>query len=425
MISENDVDPIQNKTQLMDLNTDVHLLILEELNLLDLVSLAETNVYFSFVAADVFRRKKSIKPFKIIDPLLDEFDNYVETNELIYMRKFSLILRVLKQFGHLISHLLIVYSSNELYLDVASTNIISKSINLHCSNTLTHFEIFSHHETFFDEMVKPFEKVEKLLIRGKYNKLGSNSLVFVELFPIIHQLNLEYIEVNDTSCIDQEFSHLEKLHIDISRNDNPSRFTENEVFNILKRNPQIRSLELDKSSRKFLMKVNQILPRLESLRLLHYFPFSESVERIVFENVKNFSIAESAESAPKNIEFPKLMEYHTENLKPGLYNKWMELVENSTYLKKLYVEKVNDARLLNLTTIGLNLSEVYFNLKSDVNDQTIVRFIKNNEQLKTIHFTRDTYKINVFKTVAETLRQQYGDKWTIEEELFSMFLKRI
>lgn len=416
---------MKNKTQLMDLNIDVQLLILEEMDLLDLISVSETNPHFSSLAEDVFRRKNAKKLFKIIDPLFGSFQNLIETNKTIYIRQFSVILRLLKQFGHLISRLVIIYgTTSKLAMNVVSINTISEAINLHCSKTLTHFEVFNYHNSFFDSMMKPFEKIEFLLIRGLFNNLGSDTLTFAELFPAMRQLILEYVEVQDTSCIDQKFPHMEKFHIEISRYNNSNRFAENEVLKLLTKNPQIRSLKLSKSSRAFLITVNQILPKLESLELVNYFPFNnESNKRIVFENVKNFSIEGSSESAPKNFEFKKLNEFHTENL-PLLYNKWVELVKKSPYLQKLYVEKVDDENLLKLAKIDSNVTEVQFNLKLDVSDQAIVAFVTKFENTKKIHFIRDKMP-DTFDNVAEILKQQSGDKWTIKETHISLLLECI
>lgn len=361
--------------------------------------------------------------------MLDDFDKFSDENNIIKMRQFSIILRVLKQFGNLITHLSIFYSSsNKLSMGVPSINKISESINLHCSNTLEHFEIFSQHETFFDEMVTPFVKVKKLSIHGKFNNLRSDTLGLPELFPAVRLLRIEHIDIRDTSGIDHmadhEYPHMDQLQIEISRYSNPSRFTEENAFKLLKKNPQIRHLELDKTSRTFLLTANEVLPLLESLRLVHYFPFhGESKQTFIFENVKNFSIAESCESAPQYVEFRNLIEYHTENLFGLLYNKWVQLVEKSPHLQKLFVNNVNDEYLLKITAIDLNLIEVNFGLETDVSDETIVNFIRKNERSKKIHFTRNEMQ-NTFKGVAVILHEQFADKWIIKETKFSLFLER-
>lgn len=327
--STTEAHPIKNKTQLMDLDIDAQLFILEKLSILELISVAETNQHFSLLVEDVFRRKSAKKVFEILDPRYGNFDALLETKDKVYIRQLAIISLVLKQFGHLISHLVIVYSSsNKFYVHFNAINNLSELINQYCSDSLTNFEIVNYYETFFDKMVKPFKNVKQLSIRGKFNSLGSDTLSFAELFPSIKQLKIEYVDVQNTSCIDHKFPYLERLNVEINQK---RRFVENDVSKLLNKNPQISYLELSKITETF---------------------------------------------------------------------------------------------LIELSGIDLSLTQVNFNLSFDVNDETIIRFIENNGRLQKIQLIR--YEMpNTFSKLAEILKQQFTDKWTMKETRYSIILERI
>lgn len=314
------------------MNLDVQLFILEKLDLLTLSSVAGTNQYFSFLVEDVFRRKNAKKLFKIVDPRLEDYEPLLETEDTIYMRQLDVILRILKQFGGLISHLEFDFSDgNRFLIDAESVNIICESINRHCSYTLKHFDISNYHANFFDKMIKPFAKVEILSIVGQFNNLSSNTLNFVQLFPALRQLKLGYIYVRDTSCINRKFPRLKQLHVEISQHTMSSKFDENDIFNLLKKNPQICNLKLGIIGNELLLQMSQ------------------------------------SEFSP---------------------------------------------------------NEMDLNLNLDVKDDAILSFIKNNKQSKKIQFTRHLRPFS-FNRVTDILNNQYADKWTINESLYSIELERV
>lgn len=364
--------------QIEDLNLDEQILIVEELDLLGLISIAGTNGHFSKLAADVYRRKHSKKVLKLIDPFIVGHDNILETKDTIYIRQIHTILRFFEYFGHVITNMVIGFSSSNIHpINENSINAIAESINFYCFESLIEFKVNNYHKTFFDQMKMPFRKIEILSIRGVFNSLSSKTLAFNELFPAVDHLTLTHVEVLDLNCIDFEFSSMKQLSVEICQHNNPHRFTEEHFSKLLKRNPQIQSLTLGSSSRSFLKNVSESLPNIEHLGLFHYFPFhAEPKETIIFENVKNLTVFSSAESVPKYVEFKKLTELHTENI-PILYNnKWVEFVEKSPFLNKLYVENgaIDNEQLARLAAMDLILTEASFNLELNVVDEIIVRF---------------------------------------------------
>lgn len=378
--------------EIMKLNVYDQIHLLESLDLDNLTSFAETNLHFSLLAADVFRRKHSMKVVKIINPFMVGYGNIVDYGHTIYIQQFGTILRVLKYFGRSISHLVIEYNDeNDLIMDNSSINVLSKFINTYCSSSLIHLQIRNYHATFFDEMTMPFKGVKHLSLHGRFKQLASSTLTFSKLFPALQNLSLKYMHIKNTNCIDQGFSSLTHLYVDIWHLHIPKHFNENDVERLLRKNQQIKSLKLSHSSRNFLKIVNEILPNLESLELDIYNPrrSNNDDEPIVFEHVKNFTISRSDVSAPSNIFFPKLEEFHTD-ISETKDDNWIDIVKENSHLIKLHVENgfVSDQQLKKLSVVSSNLTEVYFNLGTYVKYVTVCSFVKNNKDLKRLHLCR-------------------------------------
>lgn len=249
-----------------DLNVDEKLIIFESLEVKDLFSIAKTSSEFLFLVQNVFRRKHSKKVIKIFDSYLRSNSSVSDNGEAIFIYNYNTILNVLKNFGHLISKLKTEYIHG---YKIGTVNMIevSRLINLYCADTLVEFDITNLYNDFFEPMSKPFKMIEEVSVRGKFHRLGSLTLTFDELFPVMRHLSVKYVQIVDKSSSDRQFLRLQHVDILISRLDDSTLVREIDVENMLRKNPQIRNLTLRHSSLKLLEAVNKYLPNLKQLQL--------------------------------------------------------------------------------------------------------------------------------------------------------------
>lgn len=85
-------------------------LLFDRMGLNDLVLMAEVNETTSRLAQHTFTSKYSGQIIKILDPYLNGNESVIESNGMITIQHFGIILKTLKSFGHLIPRLEIEYS---------------------------------------------------------------------------------------------------------------------------------------------------------------------------------------------------------------------------------------------------------------------------------------------------------------------------
>lgn len=395
----------------MDMNTDVQLIILEKLDVSDLASFGQTNHHISMLATDVFKRRYSKKIIEIVDPKLIA-KNVLDGNEVIYLSSYDTISPIFKQFGTSISKLRIVYSSCGNDSDINLINSINDLITSKCSQNLVQMEIASYFESFFDGMTRPFERVKNLTIDGHFNKLGNAHLSLVDLFPAVKRLTLPYIKTVDKSGIDHKFPRLEHLHVSIFNADDPLRLTEADVENLLRKNPQIRSLILGCTSQTFLKTVNDLLPNLENLVLELFITFrnSDNAGTINFKNVKIFTMSSAFHTGPNYIHFDNLEELHTDAF-PGSGNWGIEFAKKTKSLQRLYIDRgcVGCTELDMLASANLHLTEISMELCLSVDKEKIVNFVRSNPQMKIFRFSTSV------QSILQSIQQQLEHDWKITE----------
>lgn len=317
-------------------------------------------------------------------------------DNIIRVEVVESILKLLKYFGPSISNLNIIYSlSKKSSTDVAVINTLNKNINLQCSETLRQIEIENYHECFFDEMAKPFVRLENVTIRGQFERLGNSIHSFGELFPAMNRLSFVNLKLSDKSSIDRHFPQLIHFSAELRDADDPHRFGEFDVESFLKKNPQICSLELSHFSYGFLRVVNEILPELKSLELMRYNASRDTDDKkfIVFENVSIFTIYSGFGAMPENLHFKSLVEFHTD-VHSILKDWWHDFVTTNTRLNRLYLEKgcVDNKALETLISTKLNLIQLRFMLCQDVSDKNFTEFVRMNKNILQVQVIKGTTK---------------------------------
>lgn len=417
---------MNNRTRIMDLNMDVQLLILENLNLTDLLSIAQTNQHLSSLAVDVFRRKFSSKTVMIHDPNFNKTDDNLDGN-VIYIENIGTISKMLKYFGAYMTHINAAYGHNVTRVKsiVPLLDRINSWINLYCSENLIHFQI----DSFYDDLSlskinKPFKRVENITIRGRLKELSGSSLNFNELFPALRRLYLPFLNVHNKNSLLGHFPHLEHIEISTFAYTDPLRLTEASVEFILRKNPQIRSIKLSSSSVSFLKILNDLCPNLEWLELDHFKTDSETKEssEIVFKNVRTFKVY-STYNVPKNVKFTKLIQFHTDGYLTLSLSEWgQRLLEKNKQLKKLYLDRgCVGTEVLEIPALS-QIFEISLTFCARVDDESIIRFINNNQQMEKFHIIFQERTGNLSKILRRECEN--AEKWIITDRVHDILIER-
>lgn len=418
-----------NGTQFMDLNVDVQLLILENLNVRDLLSIAKTNDHLAALAGTAFKKQHAGKIVTFFNPFIKYVgDDLHETDEYIYVQHVHSFLAVLKHFGRSILKLSVNHS---IGIDLTEAQLILvKKINglisSYCADTLLQFEMSNSQETGFDGLTKPFTKVQIIKLRGEFKRTGNSIFTFDELFPAVKRLSLPDVQYINLSFVGWNLSQLEHIELQIHPFQ-PLRFTEGDIeqiflnnpeaAEILRRNPQIKSLKLSCSSRKFLEMMNNILPDLEILDLEYYKPPSiGTTNKINFQKVKTFTIYTifgDSNSIPENISFEELTELHT-NANDENGNWWIDFMKDNKDLKQLHLDSgcVDSEILEEIISMESNLNEVSLTVCRYVDYKRISEFVRRTEHVRIIRFLHFHSDVSL-DPLSCTLRKKLSNEWKI------------
>lgn len=410
----------------MDLGWDCQLQILEELDFISLISVAETNDHFSSLVSDILRRKLAKKSIDFSVPLYSgtiKANDVLESGHSIKILNAQLLFKLLDSFGHLIVSLSINHSSP------LESNSIYEYINLYCSETLERFHLSMKVNDFLNEFTRPFKRVKSLSMIGSPDKWTNSELSFEKMFPALHELNLIIFSIEDSSWFDHMFPKLERISIDILGSTVDSH--ETAIETIIRKNRQIRQLHLINASLK-LLKVLADETHIETLAIQRLSNDSNipgsAYNNIRFDNLKVFKLQNGFDKLPENIGIEQLEDFQTTFSEDG--SKWIEFVEKNKNLKQLYVLRhcVNDHELSRISTANPNLCELRGAFDRDVRDETIVNFMKNGKQLKKVHLSRyfdyDFEKGKSYGTTMKVLREEIGNEWNIQELSEDIILER-
>lgn len=401
-----------------DLDLDIQFYLWENVELNELISIAETNRQLSVLAKDIFQFRYAKKTFIIADDMDCGGESFLVENKVILICDSELILRMLSNFGHLIMKLSLKPTT------VEQTKII-QSINRHCTDTLSEIHIHSFQSNFFDQITKPFAKLQSVYLQGFFRRLISSTLSFGELMPALRNFSFEFVFIgtpNCTSDIAQELPNLEHLSVNVNQFFHPGHVNEDDFTELMRKNPQIQRITLQFGDRYILKIINEILPNLYHLELEDYVRLADTdqgEQRIVFEHVQNFTITDSSVSVPENTDFRNLIEFHSDGSQAmGIVTcyKWFDVVENGTQLEKLFVKRhpLNDEQLEKLASMSSKLKEIVLNVEVNIKDEAIVKLVKNSQKLERMQLSVGIDYQRSFKSVAKMIKREFGKKFLIK-----------
>lgn len=264
-----------DKTGLSSLSIECQLLIIEELDLNSLVSLAHTSRQLHNLASDLFRRKYASKTITFGFPLDKNWtESFLEVAGTIKLQNYNMVLNFFQAFGHVIRDLYLSYRVNDLDAQIHQT------IVKYCSSSL----ISIRFDRLIDQICNnKFDKVEMLTIANGDLK-SSESQRLNQTFPNLKELQLFYNEALDINALNVKFPFLDRVKVTFSyTGDNDIEIALEKLFI---ENPQVKSIVLQFVKIEFLKTVGKRLPSLSNLGL-HWLRVNQYTgDRIDFDNVK-------------------------------------------------------------------------------------------------------------------------------------------
>lgn len=431
------------KTKFTDLNEDCFLLILERLDFRSLVNVAEINAEYSALAASVFRCKHSHLriavegTFRISNNDRNELRNVAgmqvgnDTIERVNDHWFigigastvigneiklgnsKLILDTFKHFGHLIKK----FGFRSFYGETFRMEMIGKLINKYSTKSLIDIYLNDKVEELLMQIKKPLITVASVTMRNCFFSDHPQILDANKLFPALRVLNLVHSDNRHFAYFDCHMPHLE--HLTFRKNDNyGSGFVD-----VIKKNPQIQSIDLHSPYSEFINAVSKYLPQLEALTLRDFHPLSTSIQ---FENVTTFTIGyeRNTQTSPTNLNFPRLQTVHME-YSSHVHEEYINFLNEHNNLSRLHVEmnefEMQDRQFQQLTANLRNLVEVTLQQKDEketLSSAIITEFLRSHENVNRFNL------INFSKRCQEELQGQLSSEWSVKIVDSGLHIKR-
>lgn len=410
-----------------ELFTDVHYLILEKLDFSDLLSFTKTNKYFSILAARVFHQKFS---HKIIEIQPEEEDGFRETEERLYIQHPDKIGPFLEKFGPWVHKMKVNYRQS--YCDVEILKTISRLINSYCSKSLTEIVIYDKEDAFISQITKPFEHVEYVEIYGTYTDLNNSNMSLSEMFPAMKNLSMPSTTVSNRQSVYQNFSNLIELNANYYDPYNCVGhwiWAENQIEQVLKRNPQIRRLKVHGPTEYTFKVANELLPNLEYIRIEPACqPFKNTDFRtpyITFKHVKTLEIKmmqfnRDIRQFPKSIDamtFESLEELCGTSPSSSELNWWIKFIAKNKKLKRIYFIDacINDDVLERfLMPKDISLDEISIVFCRDVKEENLILFVKNHQNIKKFNFKRENDRDTSIENKTRVLKENFRQLWIVD-----------
>lgn len=356
--------------------------------------------------------EQTFKSIKLWDYFRTRHDTLPEDEQLdkIEIFNFSIALETLKMFGHLITKLHLNLSN----ADSNEAKAISNYVNEYCSESLVEITFDVAHGNPLKYWIMSFENVKRLTFGVKSLSNRKDIPKLNEMFPRLQTISL-YLGAKSRDYFDCHFPHLNELIIN-ELNSKKKSFDDSYIDNLLRENPQIRSVTVYKGRHSLLQKITEALHGLENLTIESFKDFSGYV---LFENLSKLSLKQSLE-VPRHLHAPKLQElemaFSSEDLK-----SWTKFLKDHSKLKRLHLnyQFIYHDDFKQMTDTLPDLEEVsvspyqnaYSGMKWTFPDvATVIKFLETHEKLKKFDIAMcNDYDKGMFQLKLE-------NKWQIIEQ---------
>lgn len=345
------------------------------------------------------------------------------------MNDFKLFTVVLQKFGHLIKNIEINYDD----IDMDQSNEISELLAEHCSNSLISMELIQWDKSALKIFKIPFTSVQNLTIHGDlklkssafYNPFSKKAMKLNKMFPELRQLNLNHMFVSMPSVLGVKFPALETVSIIFF----PQPFNEPRVDYFTKtkpameslfaNNPHIRRLSLSNcNSFDYLKIASNHLLNLEQIDV-DFVPLKEHdfEMKIAFPNVKKLQVKMS-----KRIDFFKTSSFgqlkELNLLRSGSKCNSLPLENLSLTNLTIHGFSLQYGKLLEFNEKTPNLEELLIASESKIDANSIVEYLKGNQNLKKLTFSSSDQIL--FDVLSKWIQG-----WKLSRDEFSITLEKV
>lgn len=380
------------------------MLIFNELNFVDLLEMAQSNHELGEIAADVFRRKYSDHKIRIAagNRLTWNGNTVYEppSSKFISINDFALVPKLMKHFGNKIRKIYLQNYSRYNYTAGSDWSNNIRFVNEYGSMSLTELGLGEISKKVWSQFTVPFHNVEKLdfEITDAPKEVHFDGMKLNEFCPNLKALRVNLISGCNDELLNCEFPNLEHFEISFSFESFSEanklwRGKEN-VASMIMKNPQIRSVNANRTAPEFLKLISEQLPQLE--RLL----FTYRDEPLHFENVKH-CILYNEFSSLQNLSFSHRLESLEIDYAPELRNLYAEFFARHRNVRKLHLRQVigTALQLGPLMEHLPNVTELIVKYRAfNFNTDDVIAFIERQSNLMKFQFP--VYHI------AETERQR-------------------
>lgn len=426
LISYSDAQqPVSNgdshgQTKLADLNADVLRQIFDEIHILDILNLIKAypdDVFFA-IANDVFsRRYKEYEVSIDVGKVLNGIDIDDNAKQIKISRKEGA--KMLQYFGSAIQN-----------LDIQSISVeMRQCIDKYASESLRKLKLSNCKEDTFIQFTKPFKELKDLILYG-HDRIKSGHLQFNQLFPKLQNLTLNFEQTVNLSCIAQAFPSLEKFQFNRMKAHYERIEYQGEEFleKFFTKNPQIKSIVLDRLAQRTCDAINQYLDNLENLTIAkHLFEIERETIFHNLTNLKHFKVNHIVDElitpgSMSKLTFPQLESLEI-GFSPSLTTVWTEFCKNHKnirYLKIFSFYERNTHMLNQVMNQMPNLEEI--TLIHDANyflhSDTIREILQKHQHLGKITFGPMYFNQNVLNQLNEI----FGNNWNISSYKVDKYL---
>lgn len=325
----------------------------------------------------------------------------------IFVFKWVMTFRMLRNFGHLISHVhwdVCLYSRRLVLL-----NYISQYLLEYCSESLTHLSLYNSMGYCINDLFQgsdiQFVNMKTLIIQHCWEA----KFTFFDKFPNLEflKLNQNYSEVHPLNFLKVHYPSLKHLYFNeilhISNNGNYSlrpnyrkhQTLEKYLKEFLTLNPHIEKLELimwEEWNPSFFLWLSDNLPQLKQLNLncLYQDPSPSAIQPLHFPNVESFTFFHgfyNSEAYPFSFKKLNHFKVNRKEMKQSA-NVILDFIRKNQSLTSIELELNTDVDIFQL----FEFEQVLFNVvelsieKTDVNIPAdgLMRFLQRNTSLKSI-----------------------------------------
>lgn len=294
----------------------------------------------------------------------------------IDLRNIKIILKTLRNFGHLISKL----EYDGLSANSSTKEMIGRYINEYCQSALIEINYQNFNDNEMDEWRKPFEIVETVAFdSGVLNKQLSSQLS--RIFPKLRSLRLSGITVFEKTYIEQHFPFLESFYFFST----PHLLDINQFLTL---NRQLKALHMAQEFESdFPQFLNETLPELEELSYSLSSTRQFKDNNVTYlSNVLKLCINALDSNEPQYFPFifPSIEEL---TLFASNAEKWINVITQMKSMKKLVIliGRVNTQQWRTITRELTHLQEIKLEYDASRIDD-IIGSIESHENLLKVTF---------------------------------------